>query len=75
MSADSRGFIILNIIDQVSRPTITESVVESADYAVESADCTADSSEDPVKIGLWVRAFTVELKHLQYSPSACHRRP
>ena len=26
---------------------------------VESADSTADSSEDPVKIGLWVRAFRV----------------
>ena len=37
-----------------SRPTVTESVVESADSAVESADSTTDSAADPVKIGLWV---------------------
>ena len=37
-SADSRGFKILNRFDRDSRPTITESVVESADSAVESAD-------------------------------------
>ena len=37
-SADSRGFKILNMFDRASRPTITESVVESADSAVESAD-------------------------------------
>ena len=38
LSADSRGFKILNMFDRDSRPTITESVVESADSAVESAD-------------------------------------
>ena len=37
-SADSRGFKILNMFDRASRPTITESVAESADSAVESAD-------------------------------------
>ena len=37
-SADSSGFKILNMFDRESRPTITESVVESADSAVESAD-------------------------------------
>ena len=45
------------MFDRVSRTTITELVVESADSAVESADSMADSSDDPVKIGLWVRAF------------------
>ena len=38
LSADSRGFKILNMFDRGSRPTITESVVESADSAVKSAD-------------------------------------
>ena len=37
-SADSRGFKILNMFDRASRQTITESVAESADSAVESAD-------------------------------------
>ena len=37
-SADSRGLKILNMFDRASRPTITESAVESADSAVESAD-------------------------------------
>ena len=32
-------------------------MVESADSTVESADSTTDSAADPVKIGLWVRAF------------------
>ena len=58
LSADSRGFKILNMFDRASRPTITESAVESADSAVESADSMADSSADSVKIGLWVRAFS-----------------
>ena len=56
-SADSRGLKILNMFDRARRLTITESVVELADSAVELADSTAVSSEDPVKIGLWVRAF------------------
>ena len=38
---------------------MTESLVESADSGIESADFTADSAENPLKIGLWVRAFTV----------------
>ena len=37
-SADSRGFKILNMFDRASQQTITESVAESADSAVESAD-------------------------------------
>ena len=45
------------MVDRASRQTITESVVESANSAVELADSTADSSEDPVKIGLWVRGL------------------
>ena len=35
---NSRAFKILNMFDRDSRPTITESVVKSADSAVESAD-------------------------------------
>ena len=57
MLSDSRGFKILKMFDRASWPTITESVVESADSAVESAYSMADSSEDPVKISLWVWAF------------------
>ena len=40
-----------------SRPTITKSVVESADSGLESTNSTTDSAADPVKISLWVRAF------------------
>ena len=40
-SADSIGFKILNMFDRESRPTMTESVVESADSGIESADSTA----------------------------------
>ena len=40
-----------------SRPTISESVVKSADSAVESDDYMADFTADPLKIGIWVRAF------------------
>ena len=47
------------MFNRESRPTFTESVVESADPAVESADSTTDSAADPVKIGLWVRALNV----------------
>ena len=39
-----------------SQPTITKSVVELADSALESANCSAD----PVKVGVWVRDFSVE---------------
>ena len=42
-----------------SRPTTTKSVVESADSGIESADSSANSAENPLKIGLWVRAFTL----------------
>ena len=43
--------------------TFVKSVVESADSGIESADSTADSAANPLKIGLWVRAFT-EVKAL-----------
>ena len=46
------------MFNKASRPTVTESVVEAADSAVESADSTADSAADPVKISLWVWAFS-----------------
>ena len=46
------------MFDRDSRPTITELVVQSADSGIESADCTTDSIADPVKIGLFVRAFS-----------------
>ena len=41
-----------------SRPTISESVVELDDSAVEFADYMADFTADPMKIGLWVCAFS-----------------
>ena len=34
--------------------TITESVVESSDSAIESAESMADFTADPPKIGVWV---------------------
>ena len=37
-AADSSGFKILNMFNRESRPTMRESVVESADSAVQSAD-------------------------------------
>ena len=45
------------MFDRGSRPTITESVVESADSGIESADSTADSARKssenrPVGAGL-----------------------
>ena len=40
-----------------SRPTIEKSVVESADSGIESTDSTADYASNPLRIGLWVRAF------------------
>ena len=54
LSADSRGCKILNMFDRASRPTATESVVESANSTAESAE-----SENPVKIGLLVRALSM----------------
>ena len=58
-SADSRGFKILNMFDRGSRPTIKESTVESVNSSPESANSTANSATNPLKIGLWVRAFSV----------------
>ena len=51
------------MFDRGSSPllTIRESVVELADFAVESADSTADSCEDPVKNGLWVCGFYTQV--------------
>ena len=46
------------MFDRERRPT--ESVVESADSGIESADSTADYAENPLKIGLWVRALSLE---------------
>ena len=57
-SADSIGSRILNMFNRESRPFFPESVVESTDSVVESADSTADLTADPVKITLWVRAFS-----------------
>ena len=45
------------MLNRWSRPIIPESVVGSADSVVELADSTADFTADPVKMGLWVRAF------------------
>ena len=42
------------MFDMDSRPTIVKSVVESADSGIESADSTADSAINPLRIGLWV---------------------
>ena len=47
-----------------SRPTITKSVVESADSGIESANSTADSAANPLKIGLWVWALKVKIAEL-----------
>ena len=63
---------ILNIFDMESQSTIVKSVVESADSGIESADSTADSATNPLKIGLWVWAFSgympevIGLSNLKY---------
>ena len=44
-----------------SRPSITKSVVESADSGIESANSTANSAANPLKISVWVWAFSVYL--------------
>ena len=44
------GFRILNMFNMESRQTITESVVESAYSGIESADSTANSAANPLKI-------------------------
>ena len=49
--------------------TITESVVESVDSAVESANSTTNSAADPVKIGLWVRAFKPRYSLVRFIPA------
>ena len=59
--ANSSRLRILNMFDRESRPTITESMVESADSAIESASFTTDSAADPVKIDLWILAFRSEM--------------
>ena len=56
-SADSIGFRILNKFNTESWPTITESVVQSADSVVQSVNSTADSSSDLARIGVWVWAL------------------
>ena len=50
--ADWIGVEILNMFTTGSRPTITKTVVESADSGLESADSTTNSAADPVKTGL-----------------------
>ena len=50
---------ILNMFNTGSWPTGMESVVESANSGLESADSTADSAKNPLKISLWVRAFSL----------------
>ena len=56
-SADWVGVEILNMFDMESQPTIVKSVVELADSGIESADSTADSATNPLRIGLCVRAL------------------
>ena len=41
-----------------SRPTITKSVVETADLGLEKADSSTDSIAYSAKVGVWVRVFT-----------------
>ena len=49
------------MFDMDSRPTIEKSVVESADSGIESADSTADYASNPLRIGLWVQAFILNV--------------
>ena len=65
-SADWVGVDILNMFNTGSQPTITKSVVESADSGIESADSTTDSAANCLKIGLLIRAFTLVLEHRSY---------
>ena len=55
-SADSSRFRIL--FDMDSRPPIVKSVVKSANSGIESADSTANSAANPLRIGLWVGALS-----------------
>ena len=52
------------MFDKENRPTIGKSVEESANSGIESADSTADSAENPLKIGLWVRAFSHTVSYI-----------
>ena len=47
------------MFDKENWPTFVKSVVESADSGIESADSTVDPVANPLKIGVWVRAFTL----------------
>ena len=46
------------MFDKESRPTTVKSVVESADSGVESADSTSN----PLRIGLWVGDFSLQVE-------------
>ena len=48
------------MFDRGSRPSIIELVIQSADSGIESADSTADSATNPLKIGRWVWAFSIK---------------
>ena len=48
---------ILNIFNIGSRLTVIESVVQSADSGLESADYNTDSNANPAKVSMWVWAF------------------
>ena len=41
-----------------SQPTITKSMVESANSGLESADSRGDFNANPAKVGLWVQALS-----------------
>ena len=58
------------MFDMDSQPTIVKSVVESANSGIESADSTTDSAANPLRIGLWVRAF-----RFIYTKMADHHGP
>ena len=65
-SSASSAFTTLNMFERGRWPTITESVVQSADSAVESADSTADSSSDLARIGVWVWALS-QLSNIKHA--------
>ena len=56
MSADSSGFRILNMLNT---DDYFRTGGKSANSAVESADYMADFTADPMKIGVWVYAFSL----------------
>ena len=57
MSADYDGFRILNMFNLESRPTITESVVQSADSVVDWT-ILLDSNYNLASIGVWIWALS-----------------